>query len=169
MGRVLGVEWLDELVRQNERQVARGGVVGAGGAVPAEPLAILTCMDVRIEPLRLFGWPLGQVHVLRNAGARVTEDVIRSLVISQQALSTRRVLLMPHTGCGVLNLDPSQLTAGLGPAARPPLDFRGMTDLTEAVREDVARLAASPWIPDTIDVAAVILDTRTGRVAPVAL
>lgn len=167
-------QWVAALVRQNQRQVERAGaadvgeLVGRGGSVPRDHLTVLTCMDVRIDPLRVFGWELGQVHILRNAGARVTEDVIRSLVISQQALGTTRVLLMPHTRCGVLNLDPTQLTSQLGAGPRPPLDFRTMTDLAEAVRGDVQTLRASPWIPESVEVAGAILDIDTGQVVPVA-
>lgn len=146
--------------------MAGGAGVAGMGPVPSQRLAILTCMDVRIDPRTVLGLALGEAHILRNAGARVTDDVIRSLVISQQALGTNAVVLMPHTECGVLGLDPADILRRLGPEAAhfPLLDFRAMHDLSAAIREDLARLRESPWIVPSVTAVGLILDIRTGLV-----
>jgi len=156
---------LERLLLGNRRAVARGPALPQGSA-PSERLAIVTCMDVRIDPLALLGLGPGQAHVLRNAGGRVTDDVLRSLVISQQALGTRAVVLMPHTQCGTLGLDVRALTPrpGVPAAAVPPLDFHPMADLEEALRGDLRLLRESPWLHPETELVGLILDIATGRV-----
>ncbi len=132
-------------------------------SVPSLGVVLVTCMDVRIDPLALFGLHLGEVHVIRNAGARVTDDVIRSLVISQQALATDTVILIPHTDCGVLGLQPEDLCS-TAVGSLPPLDFRPMNDLETALREDLGRLRETPWIPDSVRLIGAVYDVRTGLV-----
>lgn len=158
---------LEQLLAANHRYVQGTSPAGLS-AVPSRHLAVVTCMDVRIDPLPLLGLSLGEAHVLRNAGARVTDDVVRSLVISQQALSTRIVLLMPHTRCGVLGLQGAQIVKALGrdPKTLPSMDFMGMDDLMETLRHDLARLRDNPWIGPDVVVAGVILDIDTYQVRP---
>ncbi len=133
---------------------------------PSARLAIVTCMDVRIDPLAVLGLRLGQAHVLRNAGARVTEDVLRSLVISQQALGTNAVILMPHEGCGVLGLDVRTLRprAAASPTSVPALDFHAMQDLEAALAEDLRSLRESPWIGTDVQIHGLVLDVARGAV-----
>lgn len=155
-----------QLLAANRRYLAGQPAIPSVVA-PRRRLAVLTCMDVRIDPLPLLGLQLGEAHVLRNAGARLTPDVLRSLVISQQALGTRAVVLMPHTGCGVLGLD----TAALRPpraddlGVPEPLDFHPMDDLQAALSEDLCRLRESPWMPKDIQVLGLILDTVSGALS----
>ncbi len=152
-----------EILEANRHYVA-GQPTIPQAATPTKGLAVVTCMDVRIDPLALLGLSLGQAHVLRNAGARVTEDVLRSLVISQQALGTRAVILMPHTGCGVLGLDVGKLRPLRGDAGEPPrpLDFHPMDDLAAALAEDLRLLRGSPWIGQDVEIHGLILDTAEG-------
>ena len=155
---------LDRLLAANARYAAGRSLAGVEAA-PSQRLAIVTCMDARIDPLPLLGLRLGQAHVLRNAGARVTGDVLRSLVISQQALGTNVVVVMPHTGCGLLGLDPATLRPR-GDALRPAphLDFHTMSDLYSTLQQDLRRLRESPWIGPEAEIHGLILDTDTGRV-----
>jgi carbonic anhydrase len=154
---------LEKLLAANRHYVeARGGLPDS--PVPSERLAIVTCMDVRIDPLPLLGLRLGSAHVLRNAGARVTDDVIRSLVISQQALGTEAVLLLPHTLCGVLGLDPDGLhpRPGVSKADLPHLEFHPMHDLQTSLSEDLRKLRESPWISPHVQIYGLILDVESG-------
>ena len=156
--------FLDRLLAANERYAA-GHPLANLDAPPSERLAIVTCMDARIDPLPLLGLRPGQAHVLRNAGARVTDDVLRSLVISQQALGTDVVIVMPHTSCGLLGLDPATLhprRAAGRPATR--LDFHPMSDLEAALRQDIQSLRESPWIGENAEILGLILDTATGYI-----
>ncbi len=135
-------------------------------AAPSWKLAIVTCMDARIDPVAVFGLHLGQAHVMRNAGGRVSDDVIRSLAVSQGALGTRAVLVMMHTRCGMLGLDPVSLRAPR-PGAEP-LDFLPLVSLESDLRADLAKIRESAWIyPDTA-LAGCIFDVDTGRVIPLA-
>lgn len=154
---------LERLLAANRRYVAAAPALPQS-AVPSERLAILTCMDVRIDPLPLLGLQLGNAHVLRNAGARLTEDILRSLVISQQALGTQAVLLMPHTRCGVLGLDPAGLQprAGVRKEELPPLEFHPMQDLRTSLADDLRRLRESPWISPDVEILGLILDIESG-------
>lgn len=136
-------------------------------AVPSRHLVVLTCMDARIDPRQVLGLDLGEAHILRNAGARVTEDVIRSLAISEQALSTEAVLVMPHTRCGVLGLDPEAIRAKLGDDL-PPLDLRPMQDLRTSLLQDLAMLRESPWIAQHIALMGAIFDIDSGAMTWVA-
>jgi carbonic anhydrase len=118
-------------------------------AQPSRRLAIVTCMDCRIDPLAGFGVALGEAHVLRNAGGAVTDDVIRSLAISQRKLGTREVMVVRHTGCGMAGLDADAFTAELTADAgvAPGFAIEAFGDLDEAVRQGVARVRASPFVP----------------------
>lgn len=147
---------INSLIEKNRRYAAESSEVPEDAA-PSKRLAILTCMDVRIDPRLVFGLTLGEAHVLRNAGARVTEDVIRSLVLSQRALGTDTVLVMPHTRCGLLGLDVKTLRRE-GEVDWPSLDFRIISDLRESLHEDLAAIRANPWIHGNIAVFGCIYD-----------
>lgn len=158
---------VEQLLLANHQYV-QGKIPDVRSAVPSRHLAVVTCMDVRIDPLLLLGLKLGEAHILRNAGARVTDDVIRSLVISQQALSTRTVVLMPHTRCGVLGLRGEDIERNLGrdPRLLPPMDFMGMDSLEDTLRGDMARLRENPWVAKDISLVGLILDIDTYQVRP---
>jgi carbonic anhydrase len=143
---------------------------GGLAAPPEQRLAVLTCMDARIDVLPALGLRVGQAHVLRNAGALVTDDVVRSLVLSQRRLGTREVLVMAHTGCGLEGLDEAALlhevTAATG--QRPALGFGAFADLDQVVRTGVDRLRSTPALPHRDAVRGAVFDLATGRVREVA-
>ena len=164
---------LNDLLAANKRFAAEFGE-GALPMPPAKHMAIVTCMDARVEPLRFLGLGLGDAHVIRNAGGRATEDAIRSLVISQRLLGTEAILVIHHADCGMLTFSDEQLRARvrdeLGSAAgtvAAQTEFLPFSDLAESVRADVAALAASPLIPNDIPVYGFIYDVHTGLLQPV--
>lgn len=137
--------------------------------VPSRRVAVVTCMDVRIDVLSALGLKLGEAHVLRNAGAVVTRDVVRSLVVSQHKLATREILVMGHTGCGMEGLDEEEVAEELAATvgARPGFAFGGFADVTDAVRRSVERLRATPFLPHRDAVRGCVYAVDTGRVREV--
>jgi carbonic anhydrase len=164
---------LNDVLAANKRFAAEFGE-GALPMPPAKHLAIITCMDARVEPLRFLGLGLGDAHVIRNAGGRATEDAIRSLVISERLLGTEAILVIHHADCGMLTFTDEQLRARVrdelgseAGAVAAQTEFLPFSDLAESVRADVATLAASPLIPNDIPVYGFIYDVHTGRLQPV--
>jgi carbonic anhydrase len=150
----LGVVSNEELLRRYE---AGGGHLAAaradGLAVPPSlHTAVVTCMDSRIDVFALFGMKIGEVHVLRNAGGVVTDDVIRSLTISQRKLDTRDVLLVQHSGCGLATFTDDDFSEALAEETgmRPPWRTHAFRDPKTSVRRDIAQLRHDPFLhPDT--------------------
>jgi len=144
-------------------------VAGPRAAIPAKHVAIVTCMDARIDILGIFGLGLGEAHVLRNAGGIITDDTLRSLVFSQRFLQTRSVILMHHTKCGVHGVDEAALRAQLiaETGLNPPYEFGGFADVDEDVRVSIARVRAHPFLPHRDDVRGCVYDVETGRVREV--
>jgi carbonic anhydrase len=136
---------------------------------PALGLAIVTCMDARIDVERMLGLRAGDAHILRNAGGVVTDDVIRSLVISQRLLGTRAILLVHHTDCGMLTFRDDDLRREIEREVgiRPPFAFDAFPDLVADLHQSVRRLAASPFLPHKDEIAALIYDVHTGRLTRV--
>ena len=140
------------------------------GHLPAKQVAIVTCMDVRIPPLDSFGLKLGDAHVLRNAGAAVTDDVIRSVAISQHKLGSRTVLLMAHTACGMTTFTDDDFVtelaanAGQQPTWRP----RTFTDPADHVRQGLAALRSSPFLHPDTDARGFVIDLKSGAVDEVS-
>ncbi|MFS1664018.1 beta-class carbonic anhydrase [Streptococcus sp. zg-JUN1979] len=132
---------------------------------PKTRVAIVTCMDSRLHVAQALGLALGDAHILRNAGGRVTDDMIRSLVISQQQLGTREIIVIHHTDCGAQTFSndsfQEQLKRDLGVDVKD-YDFLPFTDITESVRQDVELLRQSPLIPDDIVISGAIYDVDTG-------
>ncbi|HEL2738579.1 TPA: carbonic anhydrase [Streptococcus suis] len=137
---------------------------------PKTKVAIVTCMDSRIHVAQALGLALGDAHILRNAGGRVTEDMIRSLVISQQQLGTREIVVLHHTDCGAQTFTNEdfavQLERDLGVDVTGQ-DFLPFTDIEESVREDIALLKQSPLIPDDVEISGAVYDVDTGRMTEV--
>lgn len=133
---------------------------------PARKVAVLTCMDARLDPAKFLGLQEGDAHVIRNAGGRADEDAIRSLVISYKLLGTREFLVIHHVDCGMLTFSNEdlrrQLREDLG-ADASKIDFLPFSDLDESVRTDVATLRASPLIPKDIPVTGYVYDVRSGK------
>jgi len=164
---------LNDLVHGNQRY-AEGFTQGDLVLPPARKLAAIVCMDARIDPLPLLGLHLGDIHVIRNAGGRVTEDVLRSLAISERLLGTDTVMVVHHTDCGMLTFSNGQIRdqikRELGDAAytvAEHTDFLPFGDLAQSVKDDVAAITASPLIPDNIAVFGVIYDVHSGRLTQV--
>jgi carbonic anhydrase len=136
---------------------------------PRRHVAVVTCMDARIDPGRALGYELGDAHVLRNAGAVVTDDVLRSLVLSQRLLDTRAVVVMAHTDCGLLGLDDDDVARALeeDTGHAPTFAAGGFADLDDHVREQVARVRACPWLLHCDDVTGCVYDVTAGAVRPV--
>ena len=139
---------------------------------PKTHVTIVTCMDSRLHVAQVLGLALGDAHILRNAGGRVTDDTIRSLVISQQQLGTREIVVLHHTDCGAQSFTneafAAQLERDLGVSVHGK-DFLPFSDVEESVREDVRKLRESPLIPDDIVISGAVYDVNTGRISEVTL
>ena len=136
---------------------------------PARHVAVLTCMDARIDPARALGLEEGDAHVIRNAGGRAA-DAIRSLVISEQLLGTTHIVVIHHTDCGMLtfsNADLQQKVQQDLHADASTIDFLPFSNLEQSVRDDIATLRESPLIPQDIDISGFIYDVKSGQLLPV--
>lgn len=132
-------------------------------ARPVLGVAVVACMDARLDLHAALGLKLGDCHTIRNAGGVVTDDIIRSLTISQRALGTRRVVLIHHTGCGLLNLTEDfrhELEMEVG--QRPAWAVEAFRDLDQDVRQSMQRVRTSPFLPHTDDVRGFVFDVTTG-------
>lgn len=158
----------DELLRNNARY-AESFRAGGLPAPPALGVAVVACMDARLDVHKILGLREGDAHVIRNAGGVITEDAIRSLVISQRLLGTREILLIHHTGCGMLNLREEEVKEDIRreTGIRPPFSLEAFEDLEEDVRESVARIKASPFIPHKESVRGFVYDVETGKLREV--
>lgn len=159
-----------ELLAANERYAATFGE-GNLPMPPSRRLAVLTCMDARLDPAKFLGLAAGEAHVIRNAGGRASDDAIRSLVISQQLLGTREVVVIHHSDCGMLTFTNPQLQERLRRdlnADASGVDFLPFRDQEESVRQDVAAIRSSPLIPRDIPVTGFVYDVRTGRLHEIA-
>jgi carbonic anhydrase len=136
---------------------------------PALKLAVIACMDARLLTTRVLGLQEGDAHVIRNAGGLVTEDTIRSLAVSQRVLGTREVIVLHHTGCGMLSLDDDAFRRELEEetGVKPGWSVDATPDLDRNVRESVARIKASPFIPSKDSVRGFIYEVETGRLREV--
>ena len=137
---------------------------------PSRKLAIVACMDSRLDVFGALGLGHGEAHVIRNAGGVVTEDTIRSLTISQRRLGTEEIVLIHHTDCGLDGLDDDafkrEIEAETG--ARPGWPDDTFTDLDADVRESIRRIRASPFIPCTESVRGFVYDVDTGRLREIS-
>lgn len=135
-------------------------------APPAEKVAIVTCMDARIEALGAFGLRIGDAHIIRNAGAAVTTDVIRSLAISQRKLGTRGVILMAHTRCGMLSFTDDEFINELAEETGQPPTWRPATfaDPVSHVRRGMAQLRTSPFLLPDMTIHGFVFNLDTGEI-----
>jgi carbonic anhydrase len=161
----------DDLLEANEQFVASFHDAGLP-ARAARGLAVLTCMDSRINPFAILGIGPGDAKVLRNAGGRVTEDVLRTLVLGAYLLDVTRVLVMPHTKCAMAGFTENQIHAKIGSehgVDTRSLEFRTTDDQLGALRHDLVRIHAYPLLPRTLQVGGAVFDVDTGRLRPVPL
>jgi carbonic anhydrase len=160
---------IDELVQANEHFASALGEVESPPLPPARKVAVLTCMDARIVPARIFGLEEGDAHVIRNAGGLAKEG-LRSLVISQRLLGTSAIMVVHHTDCGMLTFQNEDVHAkvkeDLG-ADSSDIDFMPFPDLEQSVRDDVAFLKSSPLIADDTEVRGFVYDVASRRVTEV--
>jgi carbonic anhydrase len=159
---------IDQLVAFNQRDAGHHGASGTGPR-PSTRVAIVTCMDARIDPAALLGIGPGDAHVIRNAGALVSGDVLRSLLISQHELGTTEVMLVAHTGCGMLSIDANALAAEVRrrTGAELDVDLGAFGDLEAHVREGIARIRETQPLPHRDHVRGFILDVVSGRLSEV--
>lgn len=162
-------EDIDRIIAAN-RDYAAAFDASSRPVRPRRGLAVVACMDSRMDIFALLGLEVGDAHVIRNAGGIVTDDVIRSLCLSQRLLGTRQIVLVHHTDCGLEGVDDEEFSATLEDAvgAKPAWEAGGFTDAFEDVRASIRRIAGSPFIPHRDAVAGFVYDVDTGRLEPVA-
>ena len=156
---------VDEIRAANERYAAtfrRSGLP----APPRRRLAVVTCMDARLDPARFLGLEEGDAHVIRNAGGLVNDDAIRSLVISHHLLGTQEAIVIGHRDCGMVTFQNSDVHDRLGPASES-IDFQPFRDVEERVRQSVDTIRSTPFLPDSFGATGFVYDVATGRIDPV--
>jgi len=155
---------IDELLRNNAAAAADFRE-GDRPLPPARKLAVVACMDARLHVSRILGLQIGDAHIIRNAGGVVTDDVVRSLVISQRLLGTEEIVLIHHTDCGMLTFNDDSVKAQIleDTGIRPPFALEAFPDLEGDVRQSIARIRANPLIPRRDSVRGFVYDVRTGR------
>jgi carbonic anhydrase len=141
----------------------------SAGVVPAKKVIVLTCMDSRLDPVSVLGLTPGDAHVLRNAGGLASDDAIRSIMLSQRRLGTVSIMVIHHTDCGMLSLDEQevneQIEAETG--VRPPFSLGAFSDLEANVKDTIARIEASPFIPCKDAIRGFVYEVETGRLREV--
>jgi carbonic anhydrase len=159
----------DDLL-QNASAYAESFDNGEVPLLPARKVAVLACMDSRMDLVGLLGLELGDAHMIRNAGGVVTDDAIRSLAISQRMLGTREIVLLHHTDCGMLTFSDDEFKRSLldETGIKPAWAVETFDDLDEDVRQSIARIQASPFIPHKDSVRGFVYDVHTGAVREVS-
>ena len=159
----------DELLANNQRY-AEGFDKGDLPLPPAKQLAVVACMDARLHVSKLLGLEEGDAHIIRNAGGVVTDDEIRSLAISQRLLGTREIVLIHHTDCGMLTFKDDDFRTQIEQetGVRPEWAAEAFSDLAADVRQSLARIKASPFVPHKDSVRGFVFDVATGRLDEVA-
>jgi carbonic anhydrase len=153
----------DEFLANNEAYAA--SFTGPLPLPPAKHVAVVACMDARLNVYAILGLQEGEAHVIRNAGGVVTDDEIRSLAISQRLLGTREVILIHHTDCGMLTFTDDAFKRSIQDETgiKPAWSAEAFPDLDEDVRQSVKRIVASPFVPHTDSVRGFVFDVATGR------
>ena len=157
----------NELLANNQRYAE--SFSGPLPLPPAKHVAILACMDARLNVYGALGLAEGDAHVIRNAGGVVTEDEIRSLTISQRLLGTREIVLIHHTDCGMLTFTDDEFKAGIQAETgiKPAWAPESFSDIEADVRQSIARIKVSPFIPHTDAVRGFVFDVATGKLSEV--
>ncbi len=159
----------DELL-QNNAAYAESFEKGDLPLPPAKGVAVVACMDARLDVHKILGLEEGDAHVIRNAGGVITDDEIRSLTISQRLLGTREIVLIHHTDCGMLTFTDEELRQQIQEEAgiKPHFHMESFSDLEEDVRQSIARIQHSPFIPHKDSVRGFVYEVETGRLREVA-
>jgi carbonic anhydrase len=158
----------DDLLRNNDAYAASFDK-GDLPTPPAKKVAVIACMDARLDVYRILGLQEGEAHVIRNAGGVVTDDEIRSLAISQRLLGTNEIILIHHTDCGMLTFTDDAFKADIAAdvGIKPSWSAEAFSDLDTDVRQSIARITSSPFIPHTSSVRGFVFDVATGRLREV--
>jgi carbonic anhydrase len=132
---------------------------------PSKGVAVIACMDARLNVYAILGLNDGEAHVIRNAGGVVTDDEIRSLAISQRLLGTSEIILIHHTDCGMLTFTDDAFKRSIQDETgiKPPWSAESFTDLAEDVRQSIARIKASPFVPRKDAIRGFVFDVATGK------
>ena len=157
----------DDLLANNAEYAA--GFSGPLPLPPAKGVAVLACMDARLDVYRLLGLHEGEAHVIRNAGGVATDDAIRSLTISQRLLGTTEIVLVHHTDCGMLTFTDDTFKADIQSETgiKPHWSAESFSDLEADVRQSIARIKASPFVPNRDSVRGFVFDVATGKLTEV--
>jgi carbonic anhydrase len=158
----------DELL-QNAESYAESFDKGDLPIPPARRVAIVACMDARLSPFALLGLEVGDAHVIRNAGGVITDDEIRSLAISQRLLGTEEIILIHHTDCGMLTFSDDEFRQAIQEETgiKPAWPAEAFSDLEEDLRQSLARITSSPFIPKKDSVRGFVYEVETGRLREV--
>jgi carbonic anhydrase len=159
----------DELLENNARY-AQGFDKGELPMAPAKKVAVVACMDARLQVGKLLGLSEGDAHIIRNAGGVVTDDAIRSLAISQRLLGTREILLIHHTDCGMLTFEDDSFRRQIEEetGVRPGWAAETFTNVDQDVRQNVGRIKASPFLPHKNSVRGFVYEVESGRLREVS-
>jgi carbonic anhydrase len=138
---------------------------------PARKVAVLACMDARLDPAKILGLSEGDAHVIRNAGGVATEDALRSLTISQRLLGTKEIVLVHHTDCGMVTFSDDDFRQGIEKETgiRPSWSSEAFPDAAQDVVQSINRIKASPFIPKTDQVRGFVFDVATGALEEVVI
>lgn len=162
---------IDDVLHANDAY-AQHFTLGHLARPPARHLAVVACMDARLMVEQLLGLHPGEAHIIHNAGGIITEDALRSLLISHHLLGTQEVMIINHTDCGMLTFKDEDVRAKLqqlsGTAAVAPVHFYAFSNLEANVREQIQKVTSHPWMPKHLPVRGFIYDVRTGRLQEVA-
>jgi len=158
----------DELLKNNEAY-AEGFDKGDLPIPPSRKVAVVACMDARLVVSRILGLDEGEAHIIRNAGGVVTDDEIRSLAISQRLLGTEEIILIHHTDCGMLTFTDEEFRQQIADdtGMKPEWASEAFTDLDADVRQSVARIKESPFVPKTDAVRGFVYEVESGRLREV--
>jgi carbonic anhydrase len=158
----------DDLLRNNDAYAAEFAKADLP-MPPGRKVAVLACMDARLDPARALGLEEGDAHVIRNAGGVATDDALRSLVISQRLLGTEEIVLIHHTDCGMLTFRDDDVKDAIeaDTGIRPSFALEAFPDAAEDVRQSIRRIAASPFLPHKDHIRGFVYDVKTGRLAEV--
>jgi carbonic anhydrase len=163
---------IDDVLENNRRYAVQFHEPGVPRP-PTRQLVVVSCMDTRVGVSQLLDLGLGEAHIIRNAGGVVTEDVMRSLIISHYIGGTQEIMIINNTKCGMLTFSDDELLARIETethaAAVVPACFHAFTNLEENVRQQVRKVRSHPWIPESVSVRGFIYDVDTGRLREVAV
>ena len=159
----------DELLANNAAYAA-SFTKGELPLPPAKHVAIVACMDARLDPAQVLGFDEGDAHVIRNAGGAVTDDAIRSLAISQRLLGTDEIILIHHTDCGMLTFSDEELKTQIAEetGVRPHFAIETFSDLEADVHQSIARIKASPFVPKKDHIRGFVYEVETGKLREVS-